>query len=152
MPLYYAQAICSIFGRKHALLLCPSNLQLFWTQTSPTTMSIEFSVFLDANIHAICSFLDANMPYYPAHAIYSFFGRKHALLRCLYNLQLFWTQTCTITMPMQFAAFLDANMPLYYGHAICSFFGRKYALILWPCNLQLFWTHRYAENTKILEK
>ena len=124
MPLYYAQAICSIFGRKHALLLCPSNLQLFWTQTSPTTMSIEFSVFLDANIHAICSFLDANMPYYPAHAIYSFFGRKHALLRCLYNLQLFWTQTCPITMPMQFAAFLDANMPLYYGHAICSFFGR----------------------------
>ena len=110
MPLYYAQAICSIFGRKHALLLCPSNLQLFWTPTSPTTMSIEFSVFLDANIHAICSFLDANMPYYPAHAIYSFFGRKHALLRSLYNLQLFWTQTCTITMPMQFAAFLDAQI------------------------------------------
>ena len=150
MPLYYAQAICSIFGRKHALLLCPSNLQLFWTPTSPTTMSIEFSVFLDANIQAIRSFLDANMPYHPAHAIYSFFGRKHALLRCLYNLQLFWTQTCTITMPMQFAAFLDAQICGKYknlqemrgkspkndanllhnpAHAICSFFGRKHALI-----------------------
>ena len=152
MPLYYAQAICSIFGRKHALLLCPSNLRLFWAQTSPTTMPKQFAAFLDAN-----------KPHYYVHRIFSFFGRKypcnlqlfgrkHALLPCPCNLQLFWTQTSPTTMPIQFAAFLDANMHYYYAHAICSFFGRKYALILWPCNLQLFWTHRYAENTKILEK
>ena len=96
--------------------------------------------------------MDANMPYYNAHTICSFFGLKHAQFLCPCNLQLFWTQTCPTTMPIQFAAFLDANMHYYYAHAICSFFGRKYALILWPCNLQLFWTHRYAENTKILEK
>ena len=64
----------------------------------------------------------------------------------------FWTQTCPTTLPMQFTAFLDANMPYYDAYTICSFFGRKHALLLCPCNLQLFWTHRYAENTKILEK
>ena len=129
MPLYYAQAICSIFGRKHALLLCPSNLRLFWAQTSPTTMPKQFAAFLDAN-----------KPHYYVHRIFSFFGRKYPC-----NLQLFARKHALLPCPCNLQHY-------YYAHAICSFFGRKYALILWPCNLQLFWTHRYAENTKILEK
>ena len=71
----------------------------FWTQTCPTTLPMQFT-----------DFLDANMPYYDAYTICSFFGRKHALLLCPCNLQLFWTQICPYTIPMQFAAFLDAQI------------------------------------------
>ena len=71
----------------------------FWTQTCPTTLPMQFTAFLDANI-----------PYYDAYTICSFFGRKHALLLCPCNLQLFWTQICPYTIPMQFAAFLDAQI------------------------------------------
>ena len=71
----------------------------FWTQTCPTTLPMQFTAFLDAN-----------MPYYDAYTICSFFGRKHALLLCPCNLQLFWTQICPYTIPMQFAAFLNAQI------------------------------------------